>query len=103
MKLPKGWYKTSEISVWLLSDKLDQAIGKNHVLYGQSIRVIAHEDLVSSGRLLCWHPDEEDLFTLLQLSWKQISCELCHFPPVVEMQGSYQDFLDYTDPVPLND
>ncbi|MBB1486169.1 hypothetical protein [Oceanospirillum sediminis] len=97
MMLPRGWYKTSEISVWLLSDKLDQAIGRNHVLYGQSLRIIAHEDLVNSGRLLCWHPNEENLYTLLQLSWAQNSSELCHLPPIVEMQGSFQDFLDYTE------
>ena len=100
--LPRGWYKTSEISAWLLSDKLDQAIGKNHVLYGQSLRIIAHEDLVTSGRLLCWHPHEENLYTLLQLSWRQTSSELCHAPPIVKMQGSFQDFLNYTNTTQLN-
>ena len=103
MMLPRGWYKTSEISVWLLSDKLDQAIGKNHVLYGRSLRIIAHEDLVNSGRLLCWHPDEENLYTILQLSWVRTSSELCHAPPIVEMQGNFQDFLAYTEAEQLRD
>lgn len=94
MKLPQGWHEVSDERAWILGDKLDQTIAKGHFLYGKNIRVVAHRYQRNPDEVLCWHPDEEDLFTLVHLSWDLLP-DACKAPPIVGMHGSFQDFLNY--------
>ncbi|MBB1486395.1 hypothetical protein [Oceanospirillum sediminis] len=50
MKLPQDWHEASEEQAWLLGDKLNQAIGRDHILTAQTLEQVfdsekAHNDL----------------------------------------------------------
>lgn len=95
MKLPQDWHEASEEQAWLLGDKLNQAIGRDHILSGCRLRVVAHRHRVNIDELLCWHPEAEDLFTLVHLAWALTSTAVNATPPVVKMHGCFRDFLSY--------
>lgn len=95
MVLPDGWYEASEEQAWMLGGKLNRAIDKDHFLYDKRLWVVAYQYQVNRDKLLCRHPEQEDMFTLVQLVWSLTSSEVCQTPPVVEMHGSFQDFLSY--------
>ncbi|MBB1489644.1 DUF4351 domain-containing protein [Oceanospirillum sediminis] len=95
MVLPEGWYEASEDQAWMLGGKLNRALDRNHFLYDKRLWVVAFQYQVNRDKLLCRHPEQEDMFTLVQLAWSLTSSEVCQTPPVVEMHGSFQDFLSY--------
>lgn len=98
MKLPQGWHDVSDERAWMLGDQLNQAIPKGHFLYGRTIRVVAHRHQRNPDELLCWHSDQEDLFTLVHFSWEvAMNRASGHYnaSPVMAMHGCFQDFLSY--------
>ena len=78
-----------------LADKLSLTIGQQHFLYGKRLRVVAYRHRYEMDELLCQHPEEENLFTLVHLVWSLTSSETHRASPIVELHGSFQDFLDY--------
>ena len=92
---PEDWYLASDDKAERLANKLNQAIDKPHFLYGKRIRVVAYRNQDFVDELLCQHPEEEDLFTLLHLVWSLTSSATHSMGPVVEVHGCFQDFLNY--------
>ena len=78
-----------------LAGKLSLAIGQQHFLYDKHLRVVAYRHRYEMDELLCEHPDEEDVFTLVHLVWSLTSSETHRASPIVELHGCFQDFLDY--------
>ncbi len=95
MKYPEGWHLASDEKAERLAEKLSRAIGEQHFLSGRCFRVVAYRHRDNVDELLCLHPEEEDLFTLLHLVWALTSSETHRAPPVVELHGCFQDFLNY--------
>ena len=95
MTYPKGWQQASDEKAERLADKLTQAVGEQHVLYGKRLRVVAYRHQDGVDELLCQHPEEEDLFSLLHLVWSLSTSETHRAAPIVEVHGSFQDFLNY--------
>ncbi len=95
MTYPEGWHMASDERADQLADKLSLAIGQHHFLYGKSLRVVAYRHRYEMDELLCQHPEEEDFFTLVHLVWSLTSSETHRASPIVELHGSFQDFLDY--------
>ena len=95
MIYPEGWQQASDEKAVRLAEKLTQAVGEQHVLYGKRLHVVAYRHQDGVDELLCQHPEEEDLFTLLHLVWSLTSSETHRAAPVVEMHGSFQNFLSY--------
>ena len=95
MTYPEGWHQASEERAERLADKLTQAVGEQHVLYGKHMRVVAYRHQEGMDELLCQHSEEEDLFTLLHLVWSLTSSETHRAAPIVEVHGCFQDFLNY--------
>ncbi len=95
MKYPEGWHQASDERAKRLADKLTQAVGEQHVLYGKRLCVVAYRHRDGVDELLCQHPEEEDLFTLLHLVWSLTTSETHRAAPIVEVHGSFQDFLNY--------
>mgnify|MGYP001037870027 CR=1 FL=1 len=99
MTYPEGWHQASDEKAERLADKLTQAVGEQHVLYGKRLRVVAYRHQDGVDELLCQHPEEEDLFTLLHLVWSLTTSETHRAAPIVEVHGSFQDFLNYESEV----
>ena len=97
MTYPVGWQQASEERAGQLAEKLTQAVGEQHVLYGKHLRVVAYRHQEGMDELLCQHPEEEDLFTLLHLVWSLTTSETHRAAPIVELHGCFQDFLNYED------
>ena len=95
MTYPEGWHQASEERAKRLADKLTQAVGEQHILYGKRLCVVAYRHQDGVDELLCQHPEEEDLFTLLHLVWSLTSSATHRAAPIVELHGSFQDFLNY--------
>jgi len=95
MTYPEGWQQASDEKAERLVDKLTQAVGEQHVLYGKRLRVVAYRHQDGVDELLCQHPEEEDLFSLLHLVWSLTTSETHRAAPIVEVHGSFQDFLNY--------
>ncbi len=95
MTYPEGWQQASDEKAERLADKLTQAVGEQHVLYGKRLRVVAYRHQDGVDELLCQHPEEEDLFSLLHLVWSLSTSETHRAAPIVEVHGSFQDFLNY--------
>ncbi len=95
MTYPEGWHQASDERAEQLADKLTQAVGGQHILYGKRLRVVAYRHQYCIDELLCQHPEEEDLFTLLHLVWSLTTSETHRAAPIVEVHGCFQDFLNY--------
>jgi len=95
MTYPEGWQQTSNERAGQLAKKLTQAVGEQHVLYGKRLHVVAYRHQDGVDELLCQHPEEEDLFSLLHLVWSLTTSETHRAAPIVEVHGSFQDFLNY--------
>ncbi len=92
---PEDWYLACDDKAERLANKLNLAIDKQHFLYGKRMRVVAYRNQDCVDELLCQHPEEEDLFTLLHLVWSLTSSETHSAGPIVEVHGCFQDFLNY--------
>ena len=95
MTYPEGWQQASNERAGQLAKKLTQAVGEQHVLYGKRLHVVAYRHQDGVDELLCQHPEEEDLFSLLHLVWSLTTSETHRAAPIVEVHGSFQDFLNY--------
>ncbi len=95
MIYPEGWQQASDEKAVRLAEKLTQAVGEQHVLYGKRLHVVAYRHQDGVDELLCQYPEEEDLFSLLHLVWSLTTSETHRAAPIVEVHGSFQDFLSY--------
>ena len=91
--LPEGWYyATSEESkaLWI---ELQKELPPGHLLFEKPIKVIAHRDEATDD-ILCEHIDKTHHYTVIHLTWS-MSREVDERHPTVEMDGSFEDFLEY--------
>ncbi|MGD9365955.1 MAG: hypothetical protein PVH87_09680 [Desulfobacteraceae bacterium] len=93
MDLPEGWYKATEEESQNLGRELKVEMIPGHFLYSKNIKVVAHRDEATDD-VLCKHIDEEDLYTVVHLTWR-MKPEINTEHPSIEVHGSYQDFIDY--------
>jgi hypothetical protein len=91
--LPLGWFVASEKEALELKNELDKEMSEEHLLYGKSIKVIAHRDGATDD-ILC--QDENDLahFTVIHLTWSGKKEKTKDFP-FIEIDGNFDDFLRY--------
>ncbi len=95
MTYPEGWHMASDERAEQLADKLSLTIGQHHFLYGKRLQVVAYQHRDNVDELLCQHPEEEDLFSLVHMVWSLTSSEAHRASPIVELHGCFQDFLNY--------
>lgn len=90
--LPSGWYRADEEQSHRLREELHSELSPQHPLQGLDLQVVAYRK--GADDILCCRSGAEDYYWLVQLSGTGMpSGDPAH--PLIEMQGSYKDFLDY--------
>ena len=90
--LPEGWSVPNQQETGSILQELARELTEQHRLFGQSFDLVAWRDGATDDILLR-HTVSEDFYTVLHLTWS-------HRPenppwPCIEVQGNFQDFLDY--------
>ncbi|PID48177.1 MAG: hypothetical protein CR967_01025 [Proteobacteria bacterium] len=92
--LPENWYLPNGKKLNLLNKELQIEITRGHLLYEKDVIIVAYCD--GSDDILCQHKDKNNFYSLVHLTW---SCkpEINTNYPIVIMQGSFEDFLNYNN------
>ncbi|RUM71565.1 MAG: hypothetical protein DSZ07_00005 [Sulfurovum sp.] len=88
--LMEGWYLTDEEDD-PYTKELYIELSEGHELYGQHLRVIAHQDRVHDD-VLCKHLEQEDYYSMVHLTWSQ-RAELEAYP-THDTGLTWEDFLN---------
>lgn len=91
--LPEGWFYTTSEEQKSLWKELQKELPEGHLLFNKSIQVIAHRNGATDD-ILCKHLDEANRFTVVHLTWS-MKREMDERYPWVEVDGSFEDFIDY--------
>ena len=93
MKLPGGWYWSDQERSEKLEAELRTEMIPEHVVYAKNIKVIADGDGATDD-ILCKHVDEEDLYTVVHLTWR-MKPEINSSHPSIVVHGTFEDFLNH--------
>ena len=97
--LPEGWYYTDTSESEHQHAELQRELPPGHLLYGVPVRTIAWRDGASDD-VLFQRLDDPTRFTVVHLTWRGRT-EVDKRFPTVELDGSFQHFLD--EEAPWND
>lgn len=93
MNFPEGWYKADEEEALRLHKELNTEMLQVHFLYQKNIEIVAHRDGATDD-ILCKHLDDENLYTVVHLTWK-MKPEIDNRFPAIEFHGSFEGFCEY--------
>jgi len=93
--LPLSWFFASEKEREYLWNELQKEIPVGHVLFRVPLLIIATQNYVTDD-ILCKHLNEPDRYTVVHLTWSAAT-ETIENLPAVEMDGSFEDFLNYAN------
>ncbi len=91
-ELPEGWFPSSSDIANTIHTELIKELPPGHILFQVKVKVVAHRD--GTDDILCQHLENKGRYTVVHLSWlgrREINSE----HPYVEMDGSFEDFLEY--------
>jgi hypothetical protein len=91
--LPKGWFITNGKDASALLTELQKELPQGHLLFGQSVKVIANRQGATDD-ILCQYENDLTHFTVIHLTWSgktEKSVDL----PFVECDGNFNDFIKY--------
>lgn len=90
--LSQGWYLTDEEDD-SYTKELHKELAKGHPLYGQSLKVIVHQDRAHDD-VLCKHLEKKDAYSMVHLTWSG-SAE-CEGYPTYTLGLTWEMFLQET-------
>lgn len=91
--LPERWFFASSEESAFLWNELQKELPKGHILFHIPLKVIATQNYVTDN-ILCKHLSEPDRYTVVHLTWSTKTETNENFP-AVEVDGSFEDFLNY--------
>ncbi len=97
--LPATWYYTDAAESENQHAELQRELPPGHLLYGVPVRTIAWREPMNDD-VLFQHLNDPTRFTVVHLTWRGRT-EVDKRFPTVELDGSFQHFLD--EEAPWND
>ena len=91
--LPESWFYATPEDSTALWNELQVELPEGHILFRKPVKVIAHRDGATDD-ILCNYLDEPDRFTVVHLTWS-MKTEINEKFPTIEIDGSFEDFLNY--------
>jgi hypothetical protein len=91
--LPERWFFASPEESAFLWNELQKELPIGHILFHIPLKIIATQNYVTDN-ILCKHLSEPDRYTVVHLTWST-KTETNEKFPTVEVDGSFEDFLNY--------
>jgi hypothetical protein len=91
--LPEGWFYATEEESKALWKELQKELPPGHILFERPVQVIAHRRGATDD-ILCKPLDEENRYMVIHLTWS-MKMETNEGLPTVEVDGSFEDFVEY--------
>jgi hypothetical protein len=91
-QLPDGWFYSNSEESDLRHTELLRELAAGHPLFGTNVNVVAHRE--GSDDILCQHHADPARLTVVHLTWRG-GPEIAPRFPIVECDGTIQDFYNY--------
>lgn len=91
--LPERWFYASPEESEFYWNELQKELPIGHILFHVPVKIIATQNYVTDN-ILCKHLSEPDRYTVVHLTMST-KTEINENFPAVEVDGSFEDFLNY--------